>query len=207
MFLRIKHGLLLSLRLRAVALALRVGTALLRREIPGRFGVAAECVALYDADHQRREAIVVRSGVTDDRADQRHVVVLNAAAESVGQQSLGDVSNELRRIAKHRFSQSGDAVHLAAVDKYADRVDRLPLVFRSPMTDRIKVLERDADRIHDLVAALAGLDRTMHFHLLAQRERLAAFARRIQRRYRERRWIRRLDADDVLKHPLPTLHQ
>src|SRR6185295_11147972 len=40
--------------------------------------------ALDDAQHQIRERIILRRSVPDDRAHQRHILVLDAAAHSVG---------------------------------------------------------------------------------------------------------------------------
>ena len=47
-------------------------------------------------------------------------------------------------------------------------------VAAAPGTDNVEVLEREAERVDDAVAAIAGLRRAMQFHPGAQRFRLLA---------------------------------
>src|SRR5688572_28617721 len=55
----------------------------------GWLHVHLEHLVLDDAQHERREAVVARLGLANDGAHDGHVVVLDAAAERIGQQALG----------------------------------------------------------------------------------------------------------------------
>ena len=61
-------------------------------------------------------------------AHDRHVVVLDAAAERVRQQLLGDHARELVLVAQHEVAQIRRAVDLRAVVHHARRVDRVRAV-------------------------------------------------------------------------------
>src|SRR5262245_26101255 len=58
---------------------LAIGGRLLR-PVFRQFHVVLESAALHDSEDQRREAVVFGGGVPDDGTNQRHVVVLDAAA-------------------------------------------------------------------------------------------------------------------------------
>src|SRR5206468_3881489 len=74
-------------------------------------------------------------------------------------------------------------------------------LMRAPSAIRVEVVEREADRIHDLVTAGARRILAMDRHLIAQREHLARILVRILegRDVWRRLWRRR--AEDVLEHP------
>ena len=76
-----------------------------------------------------------------------------------------------------------------------------PGLARAPGADGVEVLEREADRIHHLVAAGADRVRPMLRHLLAHRARLLSFLGLLQRRHVGRR-RRRRRAEDVVEDPL-----
>src|SRR5688572_22134399 len=80
------------------------------------------------------------------------------------------------------------------------------MLLGAPAPDRVEVLHREADRVHDLVAARTERPLGVQMHLLAQRARMrlrpGLFLER--RHDGRRRWDRR--ADDVLEDPYAALN-
>ncbi len=75
------------------------------------------------------------------------------------------------------FTQVDGPVDDRAIRELARRVDRDAglAILDAPGADRVEVLEREAERIHDAVAAVAGGIGAMHLEPLADRLRLLAF--------------------------------
>ena len=71
------------------------------------------------------------------------------------------------------------------------RIDRCAIGLDAPFADRIEILEREAERIHPLMARRARRVLPMKLHPLPQRLRLTVGARFFQRRHIERRRRRR----------------
>ena len=113
-------------------------------------------------------------------ADHRHVVVFDAAAQRVRHQLLGDHADELRRIAQQRLPQLDRAVDLlcrpTASTDGIDRHAAVAALLGPPLAVGVEVLEREPDRVHQLVAAGARLVLAVQRHLLAQRHDLVVAA-------------------------------
>src|SRR6266566_2817518 len=79
------------------------------------------------------------------------------------------------------------------------------LVDGTVMPDGVEVLEGEAERVHDLVAARAGGLGTMLIHSLTHRAHFSAFSRFLQRRHVGRRWSGRR-AQNVAEYPFSADH-
>src|SRR5688572_1960552 len=71
--------------------------------------------AADDAEHQRREAIVVGLRLAEYPTNDGHVVMLQAAAEGIREQLLRDGAGEELRLGEQRLAQLCDTVDGAAV--------------------------------------------------------------------------------------------
>src|SRR5439155_9640837 len=95
-----------------------------------------------------------------------------------------------------------------AVIQLDGRVDRRATVAAlpgPPLSVRIEVLERETDRVHDLVATGTLRILPVFGHLVTQRQRLAGPARGILQRPNVGRRLRRRSAEDVFKDPHASL--
>ena len=132
---------------------------------------------------------------------------LDAAAERVGHQLLGHRADEQLRPVENRLAQRDDAVNGRAVGQLSRRVDRTAGFLRAPRADRVEVLEREADRIHHLVAA----SRTSGWRDAPPSARAASSASDLLRcrlQLRHVRWRRRhRQAHDVLEDPFAAQHR
>src|SRR5207249_3368622 len=132
-------------------------------------GIHLKRLALDDAEDERREAVVVACGIPRDGADQRHVLILDAAAQAIRQQFFGHDFHELTGVPKQPFPQTRRAVDFRAVVHLGRRVDGRSLLVRSPQANAVEVLEREADRVHQTVALDAVRADPMVQHLLPHR--------------------------------------
>src|SRR6185437_173965 len=114
--------------------------------------VHLELFALYDAEHQRGETIIIFFGFVHDGTKCGHVVVFDATAERIGHQVFGSDADKLRRVAHQGITQTFQAIKLAAVDQEAGGIDGVSGVLGAPSADGVEIFEREADRIHDLMA-------------------------------------------------------
>ena len=105
-----------------------------------------------------------------------------------------------RRAQAHRAVQRAAVVHLAA------RVHRHEAVVLPPPAGGVEVLERQADRVHDLVAARARRVFAMLLHALAHRQHGFVVHRFRQRRHVGRRQRRR-SAQQHFEHVLAARHR
>ena len=87
-------------------------------------------------------------------AHRRHVVGLDAAAERVGQELLGQRCDERSDDEQHRAEPSRPLNAVPSAVRRRRRSARR-LVDRAPAADRVEVLEREAERIHQRVARRA----------------------------------------------------
>ena len=156
---------------------------------------------MHDAQNQRREPVIVAGRVPDDAAHDGHVVVAEPAAERVHQQLARQRPHEHLGLPQDRLPQRDDTVDLGAIDKLSRRVDRRPFVSRAPGADRVEILERQSQRIHQLVAARARRACPVLLEALADRMRLRRRALLFERRYVGRRRGRRR-AEQVVENPL-----
>src|SRR5712691_1293554 len=129
-------------------------------------------LALDDAEDERGEAVVVLCGIPRDGADQRHVLILDAAAQAIRQQFFGHDLHELTGVSKQPFPQTRRAVDFRAVVHLGGRVDGRSLLVRSPQANAVEILEREADRVHQTVALDAVRADPMVQHLLPHRRLL-----------------------------------
>ena len=163
-----------------------------------------EWCARDDADDDRRPAEAVARRLADDPAQRRPVVVLDAAAERVRHQPLGDGADELLRSARPTSTdaQPVEAFERLAVGQRSGRVDRrVALVARAQRPDGVELLEREAERIHLRMARRARRILPVLLEPLAHRLPLAVGALVAERRHVGRR-RRRRRAEDVLEQPL-----
>ena len=165
--------------------------------------------AANDTQDQRRESVVLGARVTDGGADHRHVGRRQAAADRIGQQLLGHRAHERLRVAHEGVPERDDAVKPGAVGQLSRRVDRIaerPAVLHAPRANRVEVLEREPDGIHDAVTRRTRRAGAMLFERLSSGARLLGLLFVVQRRHVVGR-RRRRHADDVLEHPLAAQHR
>src|SRR5436309_12838609 len=101
--------------------------------------------------------------------------------------------------------ETGHPAELAAVGKSASCVYGLAFFNGSPATDRIEILQRKADRVHQVMAARTGGIDTVLGQSLTDRKR----SRRrvvLQRWHVWQRWRRRR-SKDVFENPLAANHR
>src|SRR5262245_3298983 len=72
-------------------------------------------VARRDADDEGRELELVGRGAAHDAANHRHVVVLDAATERVGEQLLGEGRDELLRTPQQVRFEAGEVLERRSV--------------------------------------------------------------------------------------------
>ena len=104
--------------------------------------------------------------------------VLDAAAERVGHQVLGEVSRKTSLWLSSAARRLGRAVQRVPSYMIAGRVDRHAVVLDAPAAGDVEVLERQAERIDHPVARRARRVLAVLFHPLAHRQQLAAAGRR-----------------------------
>src|SRR6516225_204386 len=160
-----------------------------------------EWAAINDTKNDGRPPLVVRRSFTHDPANDGGVVLLDAASEPVGQETLGEGLHKHLAFGDQDVAQAPWSVERGAVGQHAGGVDR-PAAFLAgiaPAADAVIVLERKADRIHEAVADRALRARPVLLHALAHGHRLLIAVvlerRDIRRRGRRRR------AEELLQHP------
>src|SRR3984957_1091605 len=77
-----------------------------------RLDLHAERRAFHDARHQIGKTVMASSGARDNGANRRLVVVVDAPAQSVGQQLLSQGGNEYIRAAHQCGAQGGRPIYL-----------------------------------------------------------------------------------------------
>ena len=137
-----------------------------------------------------------------------HVVVLDPAAERVGQQVFGEAPGERLRAPEQRGPQVAGAFERRAVVEFAERLDRRARVADPPRSRHVEVLEREPDGVDEAVAGNAVRVGGVLLETLSHREE-AAVGRRVGflqlgdvRRGRGRR-----RAQQDLHHPLAPEHR
>src|SRR5262245_36983849 len=76
-----------------------------------------EWLAADDAEDERRPAVILRLEVGDEFPHDRRIVVLETAAERVGQQLLGDGALVLIALGEHRLAECLRTVDRLAVER------------------------------------------------------------------------------------------
>src|SRR5204863_7901769 len=87
----------------------------------------------------------------------------------------------------------------------ADRHPALSALLRSPGAVGVEVLQRESDRVHQLVAACTGFIFAVQRHLLPQSHHLF-FAITVFKRWHVRRRLRRWCTEDIFEYPHTALH-
>src|SRR5262249_54015691 len=130
--------------------------------------------------------------------------------QSVGEQVLRERAQERVGMPKHGLAQAGGTVQLRSVEHGARGGDAEAAIVGAPKAYGIEVLQREADRVHQLVAAGAVGIFAMLLDAFAYGERLGHM-RGAQvsilwkgRHHRRRWWWRRAEQD--LHHVLAALH-
>ena len=103
-----------------------------------------------------------------------------------------------------RLPQLDGSIDLLAVIQFDGRVDRSATVASlpgPPLSVCIEVLQRETDRVHDLVATRTLRILPVERHLVTQRQGLSGPAGRILQRRNVGRGLRRGSAEDVFKDP------
>jgi hypothetical protein len=128
-------------------------------------------------------------------------VCFEDSAERVGQQPLREGRNDRVGAVEQRGTERRGAVDCRSVDEPRTGVDRLAGVAVAPAADEIETLEREAERVDELMARRANRVRSMRLHALAQR--LGSGGRACPRKIRfdPRRRRRNLGAEQILDDP------
>src|SRR4030095_11818325 len=95
--------------------------------------------------------------------------MIEATAEGIDEQLLSHRPGKEGRPREDGVSQCHDAIDVRPVGQFTRCVDRYTGVLGAPGPDGIEVLQRETDRIHDLVTTGAGRIRSMLRHLLPHR--------------------------------------
>ncbi len=156
----------------------------------------------------RRPAVVGGGRVADDLAHRRTIVVIEPAAERVGQQLFGHRAREpIGRIEQQR-AQARQPVDRGAAHRAAAGVHRLPrFVDGPPAANRVEVLEREAERIDHRVAAAAHRIAAMLGQPFADGRRRRSRLRFRQTRVDAGRRRRHGHAEDVVEQPFAAQHR
>src|SRR5262249_27275540 len=118
------------------------------------------------------------------------VVALQTAAEGVRQEFLGDALSEGCAIVSQQRLQFAGTLKGAAIGKCAGSIDGEVAILRTPMPDRVEVLERKAYGVHLGVARSARRIIAMFFHLRTHRTRGSDLTL-VERGHVWRRWRNR----------------
>jgi len=168
------------------------------------FHVHRESWAPDDAHEQRRESIVVFGCIVRDRPDQWHILVLQTAADGIGQQLLRHGLCKQVAVARRELAQAPDAFERGAVVRDAGGIDRLAGIRSPPLADAVEIFHGEPQRLEDLVARGAVRVDAMGLHARAHGFR--RFARdRGQIRIDSRRWLGRTDVEERFQKPLAPL--
>src|SRR3954452_5504802 len=101
----------------------------------------------------------------------RHVEILRAATECVGQQLLCQHARKYIRMAGEHGSEARGSIDLRAVVERAGSIDHAAVVVFAPAADGVKVLQRETDGVHHFVTSGANGISAMLLHSFAQRFR------------------------------------
>ena len=135
--------------------------------------------------------------------------ILERPAEPVSHELLGQRLHELLGALRAAPARSATRpVDGRAVGQHARRVDRGAgfAVLVAPSADGVEVLEREAERIDDAVAGVAGRIGAVRLEALAHRRRELALDV-LDEPLDVRRRLRRRRAEDVLEHPSAAQHR
>jgi hypothetical protein len=115
-----------------------------------------EMGAVHDPQDDGREPVVVLGRLASDGAHGRHVVVLHHAPEGVHQKMLREVPQIQCVRPEQVAAKAVGSVHLGAVEERSRGLDIESAVLEAPRADRVEVLQRVTEWVHDGVARGAG---------------------------------------------------
>ncbi len=149
---------------------------------------------------------MVAGSLMNHGANRRHVVILHAAAQRVGHQLLRQCGDEGVGAAQKGLPQGHRSVHFGAVGKNAGSVHgSVRFASNAPCADSVEVFQREAERVHEVVADRAGRIPAMLFHTLSHRAWSHTCVVLFQRGYVRRRG-RHGSSENVLQKPLAAQH-
>src|SRR5436190_7844167 len=124
----------------------------IRRPLQFVDAAMGERIAGNDGDHQRLQTVAVLRDRGGQLIGDDLVVALQLAAQRVGQQTAGQVAREVVQATGDDPFQLPGRAELEVSRELPGRVDRAPrLIPVAPASDRVEVLQAEADRIQDLV--------------------------------------------------------
>jgi hypothetical protein len=179
----------------------RLGLHALLRSLP------TERIAVDDPGHDRAERVVCRGCAFHYLPDLRHVEVFDLAIEGVHHQALGERGRELVLMAGQVLAQIGRAAELQAAGQHGAGVNRRAccVVPVAPAALVVEVLQREAGRVDQSMATLAGRILAVQFKARADRgDFFAVLHGNI--RVHVRRWWSRGRAHDALQNPGTAQH-
>src|SRR5688500_11285342 len=104
--------------------------------------------AFDDAEDHDGPAVLVSRRIAHDLAHGRAVIRLDAAAERVSEQPLGERVEEQVLFAEQHFAQAARAVEGSAVGQHTGGIDRTRTDGVAPAAQAVEILQREAERVH-----------------------------------------------------------
>ena len=109
-----------------------------------------------NGENHAGESVTVRGSLAHDGADGGGVGRAEAAAEGEGEQLFREGGGEQIRAREQGLLQASHAGEGRTPPQGATSVDRTMVLRGAPAADRIEMFQREADRVHHVVAAGAG---------------------------------------------------
>src|SRR5207245_5635683 len=112
-------------------------------------------LAVHDSKDDRRDPEILRPRVADDGAYRGFIVVFDASSRRVGQEFFSEGADEQVGPTQQRRFESVAIGKLAAIGTGCGRIDGRSVFDGSPAADRVKLLERQTQRINQIVTRSA----------------------------------------------------
>src|SRR5690606_23596732 len=124
--------------------------------LPGQ-PVQPELLAVGYSQHDRGETVVLCGRLPHDAPDRRHVLVGQWTPQPVNHQLLDKRLHELLGPLEDDLAEGDRTIDIRPAGKHGGGVDRQPAlaILLAPTADRVEVLEREAIRVHAVMAAAA----------------------------------------------------
>src|SRR6202158_6066158 len=133
------------------------------------------------------------------------IIRLDRAAERIQEEVFGHGSDKLIAMAQQHCPQSSRPLKVLSAGEGSGRVDRLVKVPGAPTPNRVKIFQREAQRVHRRVAPRAGWVLGLLLEPLAHRGWFASLTALGEGRYVGWRGERR-GGEDVLEQELASQH-